>query len=287
MGANDTEFDHGVNVAAWLEPSIMDNLKAMLVALTAVGRVSFERGSDSVKLRQRGKMTATTAAEATDHATSPSSQVLLGTLVVQQVKVFAEFSDKGQKFSMIDIPEIAMEAADAVAQKVEQDILGLADGFSKQVGTTGNPLSPQVLRSAFYNLDLSDVSGSRIVILHPTQVDDVLDALQTAGAAMWGNQNVDFTILNGRSLEPGGYKGTYLGVPVFQTTNVEGINNDDDWCGLACNASRAIAFGEDDRGIRVEYDRNLKKGVTEISVDLFYDVKEREDASGVGIVSGQ
>lgn len=287
MGVNDTEYNHGVNIDALLEPAIMNNLRPKLVALAAVGRVPFQRGSDSVKLRKRGMLTATTAAEATDHTVSPYNQVLLGTLVVQQVKVYAELSDKADSFSMINLPEIAEEASIAVAQKVEQDILGLADGFSNQVGTSGNPLSPQVLRAALYNLDLNDVDGDRIIVLHSTQLDDVLDAIQTAGAAVWGNQNTDFTILNGRSLLPSGFKGTYLEVPVFQTNNVEGINADADWCGMACNARRAIAFGEDDRGIRVETDRNIKKGVTALSVDLFYDVKEREDASGVGIVSGQ
>lgn len=285
--ALETEFSNGINVAAFLDPEIMDVLRAQITVLNWVRRVNFQRPSDSMKVRKRGTMTATTATESTDHALSEYTQSLLATLQVQEVKVYAELSDKGREFSAITLEEMAQEAATAVLQYVEQATCGLFDGFSRSVGTTGEQLTPQVLRRALYNLRVADVPGPYVIVLHPTQIDDVQDNIQSAGAALWGNPMVDFSILNGAPVKENGLAGSYLQVPVYSTTNCESINTDADWSGAALNPQRAIAFGEDGRGIRSEVDRNIKKGVTQLAVNLFFDVKEAEDLSGVGIVSAQ
>lgn len=285
--AGETVYAGGVNIAALLDPLIMDHLRSQITVLNWVHRVNFQKGSDSVKMRKRGSMTATTAAEATDHATSQYQQVLLNTLVVQEVKVYCELSDKGRDFSEITLEEMAAEAAMAVLDYVEQTVCGLFDGFSNVVGTTGVALTPQVLRRALYTLRINKVPGPYVVVLNPTQIDDVQDNIQTSGSAVWGNPAVDFSILNGAPIQENGYAGSYLQAPVYSTTNVEGINTNADWSGAALNPMRAIGFGEDGRGVRSEVGRNIKKGVTEIGVSLFFDTKEAEDASGCNIVSAQ
>jgi hypothetical protein len=175
----------------------------------------------------------------------------------------------------------------AILDKVEQDILALLDGFSTTVGTTNVALTPQVLRQATYNLRLNKVGGPYVYILHPTQVDDVLDSIQTAGAASWGNESVDFSILNGQAPAKNGLVGSYLTVPVLATTNCESINSDVDWSGACLNPSKALAFGEDGRGVRTRMMDDIEKGVRQIAIDMFYDTKEAEDLAGVGIVSQQ
>ena len=285
--ANETVHADGVNIDALLDDAIMEHLRAQITVLNWVHRVSFERGSDSKKLRKRGSFTATTAAEATPHAKSQYKQVHLGTLAVQEVKVYAELSDKGRDFSMITVDEMAIEGALAVMDKVEQDACGLFDGFSTDVGLTLTALNAKTLRRALYNLRVNNVPGPYVFVLHPTQIDDVQDHIQDAGAANWGNPNVDFSILNGAPIRENGLAGSYLQVPVYSTTNVEGINTDDDWCGAALNPMRAIAFGEDGRGIRSRLDEDIEAGVTQIAVSMFYDVEEREDEALVQIISAQ
>lgn len=283
----ETVFADGVNIAALLDPLIMDKLRDQITVLNWVHRVNFQKGSDSVKMRKRGSLTATTAAEATDHANSQYQQVLLGTLQVQEAKVYAELSDKGRDFSAMTPEEIAAEGAQAVLDYVEQTVCGLFDGFSNSVGSTGVALTPQALRRALYTLRINKVPAPYVIVLNPTQIDDVQDAIQTAGAAVWGNSSVDFSILNGAPIAENGYAGSYLKAPVYSTNNIEGINGNADWCGAALNPMRAIGFGEDGRGVRSEVGRNIKKGVTELGCSIFFDAKEAEDVSGCGIVSAQ
>ena len=56
--ANETVHADGVNIDALLDDAIMEHLRAQITVLNWVHRVSFERGSDSKKLRKRGSFTA-------------------------------------------------------------------------------------------------------------------------------------------------------------------------------------------------------------------------------------
>lgn len=288
--AGETTFSDDVSVAAFVENGIAEYLHANSVMLALVNKIPFVRGSDSVKQRQKGSFTATTATEATDHATSQYTRTALPTLQVQEVKVYAELSYKARDYSTITPQEMAEEAGKAVLKKLEQDILGLADGFSTTVGATGVDVTPAVLKSSFYELEANDVPGRYVHVGHPRSLHDVTDDLidATAGAAsFWANPNASLSILNGNAPQMNGYKGEYLGVDIFSTTNTESVNVGADWANLTCNPQLAISFGEDGRGIIVEIDRDIKKGVVQIAVFSFYDTKERIDGAGVYVVGDQ
>jgi len=93
------------------------------------------------------------------------------------------------------------------------------------------------------------------------------------------------SILNGQRPDVNGLKGTFLGVPVFSTTNVATANSAADYVGAAIGVGRALAVGEDGRGIRTELDRDIQAGLTKIAVNMYFDVKEAEDLAGVKIIS--
>jgi len=287
MADEPTVYADSVNLTDQLDSGIAEYLRENLVLMPLVHQVQFTRGSDSVKLRQKGTVAATTAAEATAHAMDDYEQSTPGTLQVQEVKVYIEHSYKAQKFGMTTTEELIDAMGYAVMKKVETDLIALADGFATEVGSTTVDLTPEVLRTSFYNLDLSNVPGPYASVLHATQISDVQQDLLAAAADVWGNPNVNLSILGGQPPQINGLKGVFLDVPIFRSNLTKSINGGDDWAGLTANPQMALAFATDDRGIVTEIDRNIEKGVLQLAAYMFYDTGEYIDLAGVQVTSDQ
>lgn len=288
--ANETEYSNAIT-SALIAADVAEYLRDNSVMIGKGRPVPFQRGvSDQVKLRQAGSVTATTSTESTAHAKSEYTQSSPATLQVAEAKVYMELSDRARDFSPLTVQELVSEAGAAIVDKVDVDGLALASGFSTSVGSTGVDLTADVLRLATYNLRLAKVKGAPLIILHPTQISDVQADIISSSGAVWGGPNVQLSILNGRTPGAGsGYVGSFLEVDVFSSTNTESINSDVDWAGLCLDPRRALAFGVDAQGIRVKIDETSKiqEGLTGISVAMYYDWKEADNAAGVQIISDQ
>ncbi len=265
-----------------LDAEIMAQLRSLLVMAALVRHVDFG-GNKTKKLRKEGSVTATTAAEGTAHTRTDYTQTSPATLTVGEVKVYLEQSDLNRDFSPMTTDEIVRASVQAIQKKVDGDAAALFAGFSQSVGTTGVDLTPAVLRTAIATLEIADVPNPYAVVLHPTQVDNINAALLASPSPVWAL--TEMSILNGKRPELNGQKGTFLGVPVFSTTNVATANSAADYVGAAIGVGLAIAMGEDGRGVRTELGRSVSEGLTEIGVNIYFDVKEAEDLAGVKIIS--
>jgi len=265
-----------------LDAEIMDQLKSILVMAALVRHVDFS-GNKTKKLRKKGIFTATTAAEGTSHTRQDYTQSSPATLTVGEIKVYAELSDLARDFSPMTTDELVQAAVEAVQKKYDGDICALFAGFSTAVGTTTVDLGTTALRTAIADLEIADVPGPYAVVLHPTAIDNINAALLASPSPVWAL--TEMSILNGQRPDVNGLKGTFLGVPVFSTTNVATANSAADYVGAAIGVGRALAVGEDGRGIRTELDRDIQAGLTKIAVNMYFDVKEAEDLAGVKIIS--
>ena len=196
-------------------------------------------------------------------------------------------SEKAEDFSALSSQEIVEASSDAIVEKVDTDIIALADGLSNSVGTTATAMSVSTFREGYYTLRLNKARGPFISVLHPTQVDDIIAEILTSDKSPWANSGTELNILGGQAALDNGFVVSLLDIPIYSTVNTKSINAAADWAGYMGNPLKSFAFGEDSRGIRVRMGYNVQEGVKEIGVNMYYDAKERIDAQGIKVVSTQ
>ena len=283
----ETLFANYETVAAYLDTAISPYFRAAAIMPNLVHLVNFQNGSDQVKLRKAGSLTATLASEATAHAIATYDETTPATLQAIQIKVYVELSDKALKFANANPQSLAAEAGRAIAQKFDTDAMALFDSMNggTQVGSSGVDCSPQILLQATYVLAAQNIPGPYVFVLHPTQIYDVQDDLITSGAVMWSNP-AQLDIMSGQAPLANGWKGRFLDLDVYASTNTESVNAAADWAGACFSPQHALAAGFAG-GIETEIGRSRSKGVTELAVTLWYDVKEYNDLAGVSIETDQ
>lgn len=275
-----------------IDVAIEERLRAKNVMLGLMKKREFVEGvTDTLKINQEGSLSAAAATENAAHANSVYARTQPTTLQASEIKVFTTASFKSLKFSNLTVDEIADAAADGINDNIEQAAAGLFDGFSNSVGSTGVDLTAASIRLALATLDINNVGGPYVAVLHPTQIldmqDDIADVSAEGGAALYGNPSTNLSILGGQPAALNGLKGSYMDVPIFSTTNCESINSGADWAGFVGNMQKAIAFAEGSGGIETVIQTNGERGSEEIAVYIFYDVEEHLDAAGVQVISDQ
>lgn len=285
--ANETEYSNYQTVAAYLDTAIAPYFRSAAVMPNLVHLVNFQSKSDSVKLRKAGSVTATAGVESTDHAISEYTETSPATLTAAEVKVYMEISDKAIKFAQADLQALARECGAAIAMKFDTDAMALFDSLhgGTQVGTSGSDCSPGILLQAAYTVRAAAVPGPFVYVLNPVQVFDVQDDLLTSGASVWTNES-KLSLLDGLAPGNNGNVGSFLGLPVYESNNTESVNANADWAGACFSPQYALAAGFAG-GVETRIGYNIKKGVTELSATLWYDVKEYQDAAGVSIETDQ
>lgn len=285
--ALETEFSNYITVAAFLDTAIAPYFRTAAIMPNLVHTVNFVGKSDSVKLRKAGSVSATAATESTPHATSEYTETSPATLVAGEIKVYMEISDKAIKFGEADLPSLAREAGVACAQKFDTDAMALFDSLhgGTQVGTSAGDCTIANLATAMYTLEALNIPGPYVFVLHPAQSFDIRNQLTTAGAVAWTNAR-DLAIFSGQPPVANGFKGEIFGASVFQSTNTESVNTNADWAGVCMSPQYALAAGfAGDVTTKMGY--NVKSGLTEIGISLWYDVKEYDDNAGVSIETGK
>ena len=287
--ANETKYANAVNVAAYIESGVMNALRSALVLTPLCRVVNFTPGSDSVKLRKKGTVTAGAGTESTAPSNTAYSQSSPATLQVQEAVVLIDRSDRNKYFTQMSLDEIVEAITIAVAEKVETDALALFNTLTNQVGSTTVDLTPDAMKEAAYTLRLNNNDGTYIYVMHPTQVNDVdTDIIAGTGIGnVWANPSVDVSLLGQTAAQANGSVGFFLGNEVRVTTNTESINTNADWQGGIIVPNKCIALGQDGRGIQVEIQRDAKRRSDEITANVYYDVELAEDVAGCGIVSDQ
>lgn len=285
--ANETNFSNYQNIQAYVDANAVPHFRGATVMLNLMSLRNFKMGSDSIKLKKKGSLTATNATESTDHATSQYSMTSPNTLTVAESKIFIEISDKALYFSEdADLAELAQECGIALAEKFDTDAAALIDSLNggTQVGTSGAALTAAILLQANYIFNANKVPGSGVYLLQPRQIFDVQGEILASAAAIWSNPT-ELSLLSSKP-QANGVRGSFLGDPVFQSSNLESVNAAADWAGGYFSPQFALAAGLGPQ-IKSSVGYNRKKGVTEIAVSSWYDVKEYDDKAGVSIETDQ
>jgi N4-gp56 family major capsid protein len=221
-----------------------------------------------------------TAAALTE-GTAPSFTAIStdgATLTVSEVGLTAQISDLAIMASSSNvISDIGRLFGEAIARKMDTDLLALANGLSVTVGGVSTAATPALIFQAIAKLRAQgyDTANDCAIVLHPNVAYDVASVLTStfaAPASMVGNDALR-----------NGFMGMLGGVPVYQSSLVAqstaSSNATGDYANLILHRDAfGLAMMQD---IKIESQREATKRGFDLVGSAIYGVGELYDAAGV------
>ena len=221
-----------------------------------------------------------TAAALTE-GTAPSFTAIStdgATLTVSEVGLTAQISDLAIMASSSNvISDIGRLFGEAIARKMDADLLALANSLSVTVGGVSTAGTPALLFQAIAKLRSQgyDTSNDCAIVLHPNVAYDIASTLTStfaAPASMVGNDALR-----------NGFMGMLGGVPVYQSSLVAqstaSSNASGDYANLIMHRDAfGLAMMQD---IKIESQREATKRGFDLVGSAIYGVGELYDAAGV------
>lgn len=280
--ANETIYSGLIQLQAKIAGYVVENLRPSVIMrqLVAVQDITNNEGTMSYKFRKRGSLTASVVAEVTASTAQVYSETSVS-LTLGKATVYTIPSDEVLRFSDEDeLMKLKVEATKAIAQKEDDDMIALFTGFSQTSGSTGTALTVAKVNQGAYLLDLNNEDTARGIVLHPRQVRDIKDEIIASSASVYVGGGVQ-SVTSFRSGT--GFIGTLYGVPVFQSTLVDKVNTNADYCGAIMTAD-AIAFLTNDI-ISMKQVSDPETMAEKIGIAKYYSTAELKDTAGIRLVS--
>ena len=221
-----------------------------------------------------------TAAALTE-GTAPSFTAIStdgATLTVSEVGLTAQISDLAIMASSSNvISDIGRLFGEAIARKMDTDLLALANSLATTVGGVSTTGTPALLFQAIAKLRAQgyDTANDCAIVLHPNVAYDIASTLTStfaAPASMVGNDALR-----------NGFMGMLGGVPVYQSSLVAqstaSSNASGDYANLIMHKDAfGLAMMQD---IRIESQREATKRGFDLVGSAIYGVGELYDLAGV------
>ena len=205
------------------------------------------------------------------------------TVTCAGVGLAGDVTDQSAEGSALGVLESIANFTRALVNKMDADGCGILDNFSTTVGTSNADLTIGNLLSAYYSLLLANEMRSPVYVLHPIQYLDAASAIVASAAPVFGAQNVIGGFMGFQPNDPN-FRGTFMGIPVYTSSNVPSVNSDADRGGALFSAGRALVWGWKWMP-RAETIRTIKLPGTSIAVTACYGVAEVHDGAGVSIIT--
>ena len=207
-------------------------------------------------------------AVSTDGVTLTVSTVGIRTLVTDLARASAAsnvVADLGRLFG------------EAIAKKIDQDLLALFSGFSNGVGGASTAMSAALVAQAVAKLRANAVPGDALAcVVHPYVAYDLKANLTNTFA------NPNAGIIQNEAMAAG-YVGTLFGVPVFESSNIADTGTAGDYVGAVFHRDAlGLAMIGD---INIETQRRASFIGDDVVASCHYAVGELYDAYGVKITA--
>ena len=171
--------------------------------------------------------------------------------------------------------ELGTVLGNAIATKIDSDLIALFTGFSGALGTAGSEITVADLFKAAATLRANKVTGSMAAVVHPFQA-----------YALKANLTNTFANPNGGDLQNeamrNGYVGSIAGIDVYESANVAIDASDDAVAAVFAPEALAIALKSE---FNLETQRNATRRGTELVATAVYGVAELDDSYGVKITA--
>jgi|TARA_R110000751_G_scaffold74590_3_gene150604 N4-gp56 family major capsid protein len=230
-------------------------------------------GSEAGKTIQVPKYPAIAAADLTEGTDMGSTTVSTSSVSVAVGEVGAQvlLTDVATYGAGNPALELGTVLGNAIATKMDQDLLALFTGFTAAFGAAGQEITVADLFKAAATLRANKVTGVINAVVHPYQAYALKANLTNTFANPNGGDSQNEAMRNG-------YVGTIAGINVYESANIA-IDGAGDSIG-AVFAPEAIAIAiKKDFGIETQRDASLR--AFELNATAVYGVGELDDSFGV------
>lgn len=199
-------------------------------------------------------------------------------LTIGEVGLMTSLSDMAMTASATNVvSDIGRLFGEAIARKIDSDLMNLFNGFSAEVGSVSTTATPALLFQAIAKLRSQgyDTANDCAIVLHPNVAYDVASTLTSTFAAPAG--------MVGNEALRNGFMGMLGGVPVYQSSLVQqtvasGGAGGDYACGVFHRDALGLAIQQD---IKIETQRQAALRGWDIVGSAIYGVGELYDGAGV------
>tara|TARA_X000001382_G_scaffold101680_2_gene76360 strand:- start:1269 stop:2132 length:864 start_codon:yes stop_codon:yes gene_type:complete len=223
-----------------------------------------------------------TAAGLTE-ATAPTATAITpstAALTVSEVGIRATVSDLSIQASASNVvADIGKLFGEAIARKMDSDLMANFNNFSQSVGGIGESASPTATPAMLFQAIAKirsqgyDTSNDCAIVLHPNIAYDIASTLTSTFAAP--------ASAVGNDALKNGFMGTLGGVPVYQSSLVplaDGSTAGDYGCGIFHKEAIGLAMMQD---IKIESQREVTLRGFDIMGTAVYGTGELQDLAGV------
>lgn len=237
----------------------------------------YEIGAQEGKTIQVAKYPAIAAADLTEGTDMTSTTVSTSSVAITVGEVGAQvlLTDLAAMGAGNPADELGTVLGNAIATKMDKDLIALFDGFSASIGAAGAEITVADIFKAAATLRANKVTGVINAVVHPYQA-----------YALKANLTNTFANPNGGDLQNeamrNGYVGTIAGVNIYESANVSIDGSDDAKGAVFAPEALAIAMKRD---FQIEPERDASNRAFELNATAIYGVGELDDSFGVEVLS--
>lgn len=219
------------------------------------------------------KYPAVSAADLTEGTDMSATQVSTSSISITVAEVGAQvfLTDMAAFGAGNPADELGTVLGNAIATKMDTDVIGLFDGFSNSLGATTTELTAAYLFQAAATLRANKAPGRLVGVFHPYQT-----------YALKANLTNTFANPNGGDIQNeamrSGYVGTIAGIDIFESANVTVDGSGDAKGCVFAPEAMAMAMKRD---FNLEPERDASNRGFELNATAIYGVGELDDAYGV------
>ena len=230
-------------------------------------------GDEAGKTIQVPKYPAITAADLTEGTDMSSTTVSTSSVSITVGEVGAQvvLTDLAAMGAGNPAEELGTVLGNAIATKMDVDLIALFDGFSTALGAAGQEITVADLFKAAATLRNNKAQGEIFAVVNPFQAYQLKANLTNTFANPNGGDAQNTAMVNA-------YVGTIAGIDVYESANVAVDGNDDAKGAVFSREALAIAMKRD---FQIEAQRDASLRAFELNATAIYGVGELDDSYGV------
>ena len=233
----------------------------------------YDIGNVAGKTVQVPKYPAISAAGLTEGTDMSNTAVSTSsvTITVGEVGAMVTLTDMAAMGAGNPAAELGTVLGNAIATKIDQDLIALFDGFSTALGAAAQEITAADIFKAAATLKNAKAPGQYAAVLHPYQAYQLK-----------ANMTNTFANPNGGDLQNEamrtGYVGQIAGVNIYESANITPDASDDAKGAVFAPEAIAIAMKKD---FNIETQRDASLRAFELNATAVYGVGELDDSYGV------
>ena len=233
-------------------------------------------GGKSVEVPIYSAVSAAAVSEASDlsnTAIDPTSK----TITCSEHGLMTTLTDLARNSAPRNVAgDIGRLFGEAIAKKMDQDLIALFDGFSTSIGGAGTELTIDNIFKAVATLRQANVPMPYYGVFNPKVIYNVKKSLTNTFV------NPNAGDLQNEAMRTG-FIGTIAGVQIFESSNVDGTTDTDNCKGAVFSQDAlALAMMQD---LKIESQRDASLRADEIVATAVYGVGEIHDTYGVEMLN--